>query len=110
MNLMGLSYMYHDSAAALLRDGELMAAAAEERFLRIKHTVDFPLRAIQYVLEAGELDVNDLDAIVFYEKPYLKFERILQTHLAMFPRSWKSFAHFLPMWLNYKLRVPQIIR
>ncbi|MGC6493548.1 MAG: carbamoyltransferase [Myxococcota bacterium] len=110
MNLMGLSYMYHDSAAALLRDGELVAAAAEERFLRIKHTVDFPLRAIQYVLDSGELDVNDLDAIVFYEKPYLKFERILQTHLAMFPRSWKSFAHFLPMWLNYKLRVPQIIR
>lgn len=109
-NILGMSYMYHDSAAALLRDGEVLAAAAEERFIRIKHTVDFPVRAIEYVLEAGDMGINDLDAIVFYEKPFLKFERILKSHLMMFPRSYKSFRHFLPMWLNYKLRVPSIIR
>jgi carbamoyltransferase len=110
MHILGMSYMYHDSAACLLRDGDVVAAAAEERFARIKHTVDFPTRSIDYVLQAGGVDVNDLEAIVFYEKPYLKFERILRTHLAMWPRSWKSFRAFLPMWLNYKLAVPHHIR
>ncbi|MDD5656014.1 MAG: carbamoyltransferase N-terminal domain-containing protein [Elusimicrobia bacterium] len=110
MNILGLSYMYHDSAACLLRDGEIAAAAAEERFVRIKHSVDFPIRAIRYCLEAGGLAVRDLDAMVFYEKPFLKFERILQTHIAAFPRSRKSFRAFLPMWLSHKLCVPQTIR
>ena len=110
MNILGLSYMYHDSAAALLVDGEVKAAAAEERFARIKHTVDFPSRAIERVLADGDIGIHDLDAIVFYEKPFLKFERILRSHLMTFPRSWPSFRRFLPMWLNYKLRVPQIIR
>ena len=102
--------MYHDSAATLLRNGVVVAAAAEERFIRVKHTVDFPVRTLAYVLEAGGIGVDDLDAIVFYEKPYLKFERILTSHVMVWPWSWKSFRHFLPMWLNYKLRVPQIIR
>jgi carbamoyltransferase len=110
MNVLGMSYMYHDSAATLLRDGVVVAAAAEERFIRVKHTVDFPVRALEYVLEEGGIGFDDLDAIVFYEKPYLKFERILTSHLMVWPKSWKSFRHFLPMWLNYKLRVPQIIR
>ncbi|MCB9662608.1 MAG: carbamoyltransferase [Alphaproteobacteria bacterium] len=105
-----MSYMYHDSAACLVRDGEVVAAAAEERFLRIKHTVDFPVRALEYVLAEGGIGVDDLDAIVFYEKPFLKFERILKSHLMVWPRSYASFRRFLPMWLNYKLRVPQIIR
>ncbi len=102
--------MYHDSAAALLRDGDVVAAAAEERFSRIKHTVDFPVRAIEACLTEGGIGIDDVDELVFYEKPFLKFERILRTHLAVFPRGWRSFRHFLPMWLTYKLRVPQIIR
>jgi len=110
MNLLGMSYMYHDSAAALLRDGRVLAAAAEERFVRVKHTVDFPVRALEYVLREGGIGFDDLDGIVFYEKPFLKFERILTSHLMMWPKSYKSFRHFLPMWLNYKLRVPRIIR
>jgi len=108
--ILGMSYMYHDSAACLLEDGAVKAAAAEERFIRIKHSVDFPTRAIRYCLEQGGLEVSDLDAVVFYEKPYLKFERILKTHLMQFPHSFKSFRAFLPMWLNYKLCVPQIIQ
>ncbi|MFH2203230.1 MAG: carbamoyltransferase [Elusimicrobiota bacterium] len=110
MNILGLSYMYHDSAACLVRDGEVLAAAAEERFLRIKHSVDFPARAIRYCLQEGGLKIDDIDAIVFYEKPYLKFERILKSHLMTFPCSYKSFRRFLPMWLSYKLTVPDIIR
>jgi carbamoyltransferase len=102
--------MYHDSSAALLRDGQILAAAAEERFTRIKHTVDFPVRSLQWCLEEGGIGFNDLDAIVFYEKPFLKFERILRSHLRMYPASWKSFRAFLPMWLNHKLQVPQYIR
>ncbi len=110
MNILGLSYMYHDSAACLVQNGDVVAAAAEERFIRIKHSVDFPLRAIRYCLKQGGISVADLDAVVFYEKPYLKFERILKTHLMSFPSSFKSFRAFLPMWLNYKLCVPDIIR
>lgn len=110
MNILGMSYMYHDSSAALLRDGQILAAAAEERFTRIKHTVDFPVRSLQWCLEEGGIGFNDLDAIVFYEKPFLKFERILRSHLRMYPASWKSFRAFLPMWLNHKLQVPQYIR
>jgi carbamoyltransferase len=110
MNILGMSYMYHDSSATLLRDGAVVAAAAEERFTRVKHTVDFPVRSIQWALAEGGIGVDDLDAIVFYEKPFLKFERILRSHLRMFPRSFKSFRAFLPMWMNYKLQVPQIIR
>ncbi len=110
MNLLGLSYMYHDSSACLVRDGVVLAAAEEERFIRIKHSIDFPVRAINYCLSEGGTSVNDIDAMVFYEKPFLKFERIMKTHIAMFPHSYKSFRAFLPMWLNYKLCVPQTIR
>jgi carbamoyltransferase len=87
-----------------------VAAADEERFLRIKHSVDFPVRSIRYCLREGGLSIRDIDAVVFYEKPYLKFERILKTHLMTFPSSLKSFQAFLPMWLDYKLCVPDIIR
>ena len=110
MDILGMSYMYHDSAACLLRDGQVVACAAEERFSRIKHTVEFPTRALDHALSAGDIGMNDLRAVVFYEKPYLKFERILRSHLMTFPRSFKSFRKFLPMWLNYKLAVPFHIR
>lgn len=102
--------MYHDSAASLCRDGEIIAAAAEERFLRMKHTVDFPKYAIDFCLSCGNVKIDELDCIVFYEKPYLKFERILKTHLMKYPLSYKSFRQFLPMWLSYKLFIPQTIQ
>lgn len=110
MNILGLSYMYHDSAAALIQDGKIVAAADEERFTRRKHTVEFPKYAVRYCLKEARLKINDLDCIVFYEKPYLKFERILRTNLLSYPYSFKSFRRFLPLWLSYKLYVPQIIR
>jgi len=102
--------MYHDSAAALCRDGDIVAAAAEERFLRRKHAIEFPARALRYCLTEAGLAIDDIDYIVFYEKPYLKFERILKTHLVAYPFSYRSFREFLPLWLSYKLYVPQIIR
>lgn len=102
--------MYHDSAACLLRDGLVAAAAEEERFSRLRHCLDFPSRAVEWCLEDAGLSAGSLDAVAFYEKPYLKFERVLRTHLAVWPRSWKSFRRFLPMWLKHKLPVAQTVR
>ena len=110
MNVLGLSYMYHDSAAVLVRDGLVAAAAEEERFTRLRHCLDFPARAIEWCLADAGLRAAELDAVAFYEKPYLKFERVLRTHLAVWPRSWPSFRRFLPMWLNYKLPAARTIR
>ncbi|MDD5774181.1 MAG: carbamoyltransferase [bacterium] len=110
MRILGLSYMYHDSAACLLIDGEIIAASAEERFNRKKHSLDFPHHAVTFCLERSGLDINELDCIVFYEKPFLKFERIIKTYISTFPRSFKSFKNFLPLWLKYKLFIPQKIR
>lgn len=110
MNILGLSYMYHDSSACLVYKGEVVAAAAEERFNREKHSIDFPHHAIRFCLQQLHLSVNELDAIVFYEKPLQKFERILKTYLVTYPFSYQSFRQFLPFWLKYKLFIPQIIR
>ena len=90
MNILGLSFFYHDSAAALLQDGMLTAAAEEERFSRIKHDNGFPKHAIQFCLKQAGIDADDLDYVVFYEKPFVKFERILMTALGTFPRSWQT--------------------
>lgn len=103
MNVLGISCYYHDAAACLVRDGVVVAAAEEERFSRKKHDSGFPHRAIDYCLKAGGITENDLDAIGFYEKPILKFERILQSTLAGFPRSWGLFARAMPTWLRQKL-------
>jgi carbamoyltransferase len=110
MNVLGLSCFYHDSAAALLRDGEVIAAAQEERFTRKKHDSDFPARAIKYVLREGGMTADQLDAVAFYDKPLLKFERMLATYIATFPRSFGSFRKAIPVWLHEKLWVPSIIR
>ena len=91
MNILGISCFYHDAAAALLMNGQLTAAAEEERFSRKKHDSEFPLRAIRFCLEAGKLTTGDLDYVVFYEKPFTKFERILQTVLRGYPRSARLF-------------------
>jgi carbamoyltransferase len=110
MNILGISCFYHDAAAALLRDGEVIAAAQEERFTRKKHDSDFPAHAIRYVLREGGLSSTDLDIVAFYDKPLLKFERMLATYVATFPRSFASFRKAIPVWLREKLWTPSIIR
>jgi len=102
-NILGISAYYHDSAAALLRDGELIAAAQQERFTRKKHDAGFPAEAIRYCLEAGDLDLAGIDRVVFYDKPLIKFERLLETYLAFAPRGFSSFRRAMPIWLKEKL-------
>lgn len=110
MHILGISCFYHDAAAALLRDGEIIAASQEERFTRRKHDPDFPINAIRFCLSHGGISPQDLDYIGFYEKPLLKFERILYTYIATFPWSFRSFSKSIPIWLHQKLWIPQIIR
>jgi carbamoyltransferase len=108
--ILGISAFYHDSAAALLVDGNLLAAAQEERFTRKKHDDSFPAHAAEYCLEAAGLKGADLDFVGFYDKPMLKFERFLETCLAFAPAGWRSFSKAMPSWLHEKLRVPRQIR
>lgn len=103
MNILGISAYYHDSAACLVRDGRIVAAAQEERFTRIKHDSAFPARAIAWCLESNGLEAKDLDLVAFYDKPFLKFERILQTHLAYAPRGFQSFIKAIPVWIKDKI-------
>jgi len=101
--ILGISAFYHDSAAALVVDGKIIAAAQEERFTRIKHSPEFPLEAIRYCLEEGGISIDELDAVVFYDKPLLKFERLLQTYYAFAPKGLLSFLKAIPVWLDEKL-------
>jgi carbamoyltransferase len=110
MNILGISCFYHDSAAALLRDGDLVAAAHEERFTRRRHDPEFPAHAARYCLTEAGIGVDDLDYVAFYDKPFVKFERILLTYLATFPRSLASYSKAIPIWLKQKLWVPAAIR
>ncbi len=110
MNILGISCFYHDSAAALIRNGRLVAAAQEERFTRVKHDPSFPVNAIQYCLSSANISIDDIDFIGFYDKPLLKFDRLLQTYLATWPRSYKSFITAMPVWMKEKLWIPQIIK
>ena len=110
MNILGLSAYYHDSAAALVVDGKIVAAAQEERFTRIKHDSSFPRMAIDYCLEEGGIRIEDLDYVVFYEKPLLKFERLLETYISFAPAGLKSFLKAMPQWLKIKLHLPRQIR
>ena len=103
INILGISAFYHDSAAALIQDGEIIAAAQEERFSRIKHDLRYPKNAINYVLKEGKIQLNQIDHIVFFEKPFLKFERLLETYLAFAPKGFKSFSLAMPIWLREKL-------
>lgn len=103
MNILGLSAYYHDSAACLVVDGNISAAAQEERFTRIKHDSAFPVNAIQYCLNHAGITAADLDYVVFYDKPFLKFERLLETYLAFAPKGFKSFCTSMPVWLKDKL-------
>lgn len=103
LNILGISAYYHDSAACLLIDGEIFAAAQEERFTRIKHDSGFPINAIHYCLTEAKLSAGDIDHVVFYDKPFLKFERLLETYLAFAPKGFQSFVTALPVWLKDKL-------
>ncbi|MGE4552735.1 MAG: carbamoyltransferase N-terminal domain-containing protein, partial [Desulfovibrionaceae bacterium] len=98
IRILGISAFYHDSAAVLLEDGRIVAAAQEERFTRIKHDAAFPRRAAEYVLREAGAGVDDLAAVVFYDKPYLKFERLMETYHAFAPRGLVSFLSAVPVW------------
>jgi carbamoyltransferase len=110
VHILGISCFYHDSAAALICDGRIIAAAQEERFSRKKHDFDFPTRAVAYCLGEGGIAAADLAAVVFYDKPLLKFERILETYLAYAPRGLRSFLMAMPLWLKEKLWMSSVIR
>src|SRR6516165_7253854 len=103
MRILGISAFYHDSAAALVEDGRIVAAAQEERFTRKKHDASFPRNAIDYCLEAAGTKLADLDHIAFYDKPFLKFERLLETYIALAPQGFRSFRMAIPLWLKEKL-------
>src|SRR5436309_8236318 len=103
MRILGVSALYHDSAAALVVDGQVVAAAQEERFTRKKHDSGFPRRAIEYCLAEGKCTLDELDFVVFYDKPFIKFERLVETYLAFAPRGFKSFKMAVPIWLREKL-------
>ena len=105
IHILGISAFYHDSAACLVRDGEIVAAAQEERFTRKKHDDAFPSRAVRYCLDAAGISGHDLDYVAFYDKPLLKFDRLLETYLAFAPRGLTSFAKAMPVWLGEKLRL-----
>jgi carbamoyltransferase len=109
-NILGISAYYHDSAAALLRDGELIAAAQQERFTRKKHDAGFPAEAIRYCLEAGDLDLAGIDRVVFYDKPLIKFERLLETYMSYAPNGFRSFVAAMPVWLKEKLYLKSTLK
>ncbi len=102
-SILGISAFYHDSAAALVVDGNIISAAQEERFTRIKHDNSYPYHAIEFVLKYSKLKLDQIDHIVFYEKPFIKFERLLETYLAFAPKGFKSFSMSMPIWLKEKL-------
>ena len=107
MKILGLSAFYHDSAACLVEDGRIVAAAQEERFTRKKHDATFPIKAIEFCLNAGGITAKDLDFVAFYEKPFIKFERILETTMAYAPQGIRSFIKAMPLWIKQKLWIKQ---
>jgi carbamoyltransferase len=102
-NILGISCYYHDSAAAIVQKGNIVAAAQEERFSRIKHDESFPSKAVEFCLKEAGLEMNQIDAVVFYDKPFLKFERILETYLTVAPSGFLSFIKAMPVWVKDKL-------
>jgi carbamoyltransferase len=103
MYVLGISAFYHDSAAALIKDGDLVAAASEERFTREKHDPDFPVNAVKYCLRQGGVTAKDLAYVGFYDKPLIKFERLISTYIDFFPRGLSSFVKAIPVWLREKM-------
>src|SRR5437868_6848760 len=109
MRILGISAFYHDSAAALIEDGAIVAAAQEERFSRKKHDPGFPHQAIRYCLAESASALGDIDRVVFYDKPFLKFERLLETYLSFAPRGYRSFRMAIPLWLREKLFLKDLL-
>ena len=107
MYILGISAFYHDSAACLVRDGELVAAAQEERFTRKKHDYNFPRRAAEFCVAEAGIGFDQLDLVAFYDKPLLKFERLLETYVSYSPMGFKLFLMGLPLWLKQKLHIPR---
>ena len=103
MYILGISAFYHDSAACIIKDGEIIAAAQEERFTRKKHDASFPSYAIKYCVQEAQINAQQIDIVVFYEKPFIKFERLLETYLAFAPKGFVSFAMAMPAWIKDKL-------
>ena len=110
MNILGISAFYHDSAACLVRDGEIVAAAQEERFTRKKHDYSFPAQAVKYCLKQGGIAAGALDYVCFYDKPFIKFERILETYLTYAPLGIRSFMMAIPLWIKQKLWMKEFIK
>ncbi len=110
MNILGVSAFYHDSAACLVQDGEIISAAQEERFTRKKHDAAFPVNAVRFCLQNSGLNVHDIDFVAFYDKPFLKFERILETYLAYAPTGFASFIKAMPVWIKQKLWMKEVIK
>ena len=108
--ILGISAFYHDSAAALVMDGRIIAAAQEERFTRRKHDPSFPANAVAYCLKAGGMGREELDYIAFYDKPLLKFDRLLETYLAFAPRGFRSFQQAMPVWLKDKMHLRRLLQ
>ncbi len=108
--ILGISAYYHDSAACILKDGVILAAAQEERFTRKKHDQDFPINAIKYCLQEANISANDLEIVAFYDKPFLKFERILETYLSFAPKGINSFLRAMPLWIKKKLWIKTLIQ
>ena len=103
ISILGISAFYHDSAACILKDGKIIAAAQEERFTRKKHDPSYPYNAIEFVLKFSDLRLSEVDKIVFFEKPFLKFVRLLETYVAFAPKGFISFAKAMPLWIKEKL-------
>jgi carbamoyltransferase len=110
LKILGISAFYHDSAAAVVVDNEIIAAAQEERFTRIKHDESFPTNAVKYCLKEANCDLHEVDHVVFYEKPFLKFDRLLETYLSFAPSGFGSFVKAMPQWLKQKLHLPREIK
>ena len=103
MRVLGISAYYHDSAVTLIENGEIKSAVQEERFTRIKHDPSFPVNALRYCINEANIDINQLDYVCFYEKPFLKFERLLETYLSFAPKGFSSFRMAIPIWVREKL-------
>ena len=101
--ILGISAFYHDSAAAIVLNGKIIAAAQEERFTRVKHDSSYPYNAVEFVLKFSNLKLSEIDHIIFYEKPFLKFERLLETYIAFAPKGFAQFVKAMPIWLREKL-------
>jgi len=110
MNILGISCYYHDAAAAIVCDGNIIAADQEERFTRVKHDANFPMHAVQYCLKEAQCRIDQLDAVCFYDKPFLKFERILETAIMEAPKGWRSALKSIPIWIKQKIWIEDAIR